>query len=47
MSEEELDKLASFLEPNFVLNNKKSNQKRPTNTENNLRENYEKKEDII
>ena len=46
-SEEELDKLASFLEPNFVLNNKKSNQKRPTNTENNLRENYEKKEDII
>ena len=47
ITEEELDKLASSIEPNFVLNNKKSHQKRVTNTELNFKKNYEKNENII
>ena len=46
-SEEELEKLSSSLEPSFTLRDKKSNKKRPTNTENNFKENYGKKENII
>ena len=47
LSEEELEKLGSSLEPTFNLRDKKLNQKRPTNTENNFKENYSKKDDII
>ena len=46
-NEDELEKLASFLEPNFVLDNKKSHEKRATNTEMHFKENYQNKEDII
>ena len=46
-SEEELEKLGSCLEPNFTLNNKKSEQKRPTNTEHNFKINYEKKKELL
>ena len=46
-SEEELEKLGSSLEPTFILKEKKSNQKRPTHTENNFKVNYGKKDDII
>ena len=45
--ENELEKLSSFLEPNFVLRTKKSHEKRTTNTENNFKENYEKNEELI
>ena len=45
--EEELDKLGSLLEPNFVLNNNKSREKRVTNTEINFKKNYEQNDDII
>ena len=43
IGEEELDKLASFLEPNFILYNKKNKEKRVSNTEKNFKINYEKK----
>lgn len=46
-SEEELEKLASFIEPNFNLSNKKTHVKRITNTEIKFKENYEKNEDIV
>ena len=45
--EEELEKLAGFIEPNFVYNNKRSHEKRASNTEKNFRENYEKIENLI
>ena len=47
LPEDELDKLASSLEPNFSLNDKKNREKRTTNTEKNFRENYDKLEYII
>ena len=47
VKEEELEKLSSFIEPNFVLNNNRSHEKRATNTEINFKKNYEKKENII
>ena len=46
-SEEELEKLSSFIEPNFNLSNKKTHLKRITNTEINFKGNYEKNDDII
>ena len=46
-SEEELEKLSSFIEPNFNLNNKRTHLKRITNTEIKFKENYEKNNDII
>ena len=45
--EEELEKLAGFIEPNFVYNKKRSHEKRASNTEKNFRENYEKVENLI
>ena len=45
--EEELEKLAEFLEPNFVYNSKRSHDKRASNTEKNFKKNYEKKENLI
>ena len=45
--EEELDKLASFLEPNFVLYEKKQSDKRASNTEKNFKKNYEANTDLI
>ena len=45
--EEELEKLAKFLEPNFVYNNKRSHEKRASNTEKKFKENYVKKEVLI
>ena len=47
VEESELEKLSSFLEPNFVLRTKKTHEKRVTNTENNFKENYEKNEELI
>ena len=46
-SEEELEKLASFIEPNFVLYDRKQSEKRLSNTEKNFKENYTKKEDFV
>ena len=46
-SEEELEKLASFIEPNFNLSSKKTHLKRITNTEIKFKENYEKNDDIV
>ena len=45
--ENELERLSSFIEPNFVLKTKKTHEKRITNTEKNFKENYEKKEELI
>ena len=45
--EEKLDKLASFLEPNFVLYEKKQSDKRASNTEKNFKKNYEANTDLI
>ena len=45
--EDELETLASFIEPNFVLNNKKRKEKRVTKTELNIMKNYELNNDII
>ena len=47
LNEEELEKLSSFIEPNFVLNNNRSHEKRASNTEINFKNNYLKKEDLI
>jgi len=47
VSEEELEKLASFLEPNFVLYDKKQSEKRASNTEKNFQKNYEANKDLI
>jgi hypothetical protein len=46
-AEEELEKLSSFIEPNFTLSEKRSHEKRATNTEIHFKENYENKDDII
>ena len=46
-AEEELEKIASYIEPNFVLGDKKSHIKRATNTEINFKNNYEKLIDIL
>ena len=46
-AEEELEKTASYIEPNFVLGDKKSHVKRVTNTEINFKNNYEKLIDIL
>ena len=45
--EEELEKLASLLEPNFTLKDKKEHEKRVTNTEKNMKTNYEKNDYIL
>ena len=45
--ESKLEKLSSSLEPNFTLNNKKSHEKRITNTELNFKKNYEQNDDFI
>ena len=47
VSEDELEKLASFIEPNFVLYDKKQNKKRASNSEKNFKENYIKKNDFV
>ena len=46
-SEEELEKLASLLEPKFRLNDKKQKEKRASNTEKNFKKNYEDNKDTI
>ena len=46
-SEEELEKLASLLEPNFVLFDRKQSDKRASNTEKNFKKNYEANTDLI
>ena len=46
-SEEELEKLASLLEPNFVLFERKQSDKRASNTEKNFKKNYEANTDLI
>ena len=45
--EDELNKLSSFIEPNFLLKTKKTHEKRITNTEKNFKENYEKMEELL
>ena len=45
--ESKLEKLASSLEPNFTLNNKKTHEKRITNTELNFKKNYEQNDEFI
>lgn len=45
--ENKLEKLASALEPNFTLNNKKNHEKRITNSELNFKQNYEQNEEFI
>ena len=45
--EEELEKIASFIEPNFILNDRKTHVKRSTQTEINFKKNYEKLTDIL
>lgn len=45
--EEELEKLASFLEPNFVLYDKKQKEKRASNTEKNFKVNYENNLELV
>ena len=45
--ESKLEKLASSLEPNFTLDNKKTHEKRITNTELNFKKNYEQNDDFI
>ena len=47
IEEEKLEKLASFLEPNFVLDKKKRKEKRITNTELNFIQNYKLNNNII
>lgn len=47
LSEDELDKLASLLEPKFILYNKKHKEKRLSNTEKNFKINYEKNPDLV
>ena len=47
LQEEELDKLSSFLEPNFTMKDGKYNKKRVTNTEKKFKQNYENKENLI
>ena len=47
IGEEELDKLASLLEPKFILYNKKHKEKRVSNTEKNFKVNYEKNPDLV
>ena len=47
LTEEELDKLASLLEPKFILYKKKHKEKRVSNTEKNFKVNYEKNLDLI
>ena len=47
LSEDELDKLASLLEPKFILYNKKHKEKRVSNTEKNFKINYEKNPDLV
>lgn len=46
-SEEELEKLASRLEPIFILFDKKKSEKRASNTEKNFKTNYENNKDLI
>lgn len=45
--EDKLDELSSFIEPNFLLADKKSKLKRITCSEINFKENYEKLEEIL
>ena len=46
-SEEELEMLASHLEPKFVLYDKKQNEKRASNTEKHFKVNYENNPDLV
>lgn len=45
-NEDELDKLSSYIEPNFILREKKRHNKRATNSEIHFQENYEKLKEI-
>ena len=46
-SEEELEHLASLLEPKFTLSDEKQKEKRASNTEKNFKKNYENNKDLI
>ena len=46
-SEEELEKLASLIEPKYVLFDQQRKEKRASNTEKNFKKNYENNDDLI